>query len=295
MEELTEEEVYEEEEEIDFCDEEQIERGRVKIYEKIVLAQRKIEEAKRALQQLTHECFVANEELEAFNTKVEQNRVRDLSEQHLVDAPNFIPLLHPKSISELLFYSDSDDEFEVLGSPNFVTSPVPSPVLKLRCPSNHEDDDEIIAILEQAEDVPTVALIEPLTEKEGAIILSASDDESCVSSDSSDSSLNSLNKSFSALSIRQKKPRANIKRRGLGEVLEVGDKMIYKRDEKLTGTWNGRALVFNGEEYFKLSKLNRAHQSRLGRVHSLNVWDYYSIQRKNGEVEKSLDLFIIKE
>ena len=101
VEDLSEEEVYEEEEEIDFCDEEQIERGRVKIYEKIVLAQRKIEEAKRALQQLTHECFVANEELEAFNTKVEQNRVRDLSEQHLVDAPNFIPLLHPKSISEL--------------------------------------------------------------------------------------------------------------------------------------------------------------------------------------------------
>lgn len=246
-------------EDIDFQDEEQVKKGRLNIYQKILSAEQEYEETKKRLALLKHKCHTAHEELETFNLKVKTQPIsQELDLSFVTISSSVVAAPNSSSLCEELLPSIPSQPLEIELLPS----------IKVKKIKLEEKSSASVPQTPSQKD-KKIKIIEP--------------QQSLTSSISQTPS--------------QKRTKIQIQRKSLDEVLNNGDRLYLKMDNKLYAEWvDGELITQDGENSFKsLSQLLRYHvMTVLGKNSCGNAWTSYDLVREGTLNIEPLDpLFVI--
>ena len=264
-------EEYDTLEDINFQDEEQVKKGRLNIYQKILSAEQEYEETKKKLALLKHKCHTAHEELESFNLKVKTHppisQKLDLS--FVTISSSDVAVSNSSSLCEDLLPSIPSQPLQIELLPSIKVKKIKLEEKSSQMPSQKDKKSTASVPQTPSQKDKKIKIIEP--------------QQSLTSSISQTPS--------------QKRTKIQIQRKSLDEVLNNGDRLYLKMDNKLYAEWvDGELITQDGENSFKsLSQLLRHHvMTVLGKNSCGNAWTSYDLVREGTLNTEPLDpLFVI--
>lgn len=291
---------------IDFQDGVQVTKGRLKIYQKILSAEQEYEETKKRLTILKQNCQSAHEELDRYNSEV-------LSQSK---SQSFAFVTFPSSQSEL----KQDSQSKIIPETNSASvEPITQSGQELLCKEclNYYNTGSCCwrELPRPVETHPAVLIIPQtipqsvkISQPKANLLAKQQSKASPVAAKQQDPAwFHHLIPALDSKKLTQSKPKGKdvpqvaqsapshtpkIQRKPFGEVMNVGDKLYFKKTD-LSGTWNGSALLYEGNEYLSLSKLMIAHKTTLGITAAMNSWTSYKLQRKGTQKLEDLTIFEI--
>ena len=262
-------------EDIDFQDEEQVKKGRLNIYQKILSAEQEYEETKKKLALLKHKCHTLHEELETFNLKVKTQPIsQELDLSFVTISSSDVAVSNSSSLCDLQPTCE-----EIL--PSIPSQPLQIellPSIKVKKIKLEEKSSQ----MPYQKDKSSASVLQTPSQKDKKMKI-IEPQQSLTSSISQTPS--------------QKRTKIQIQRKSLDEVLNNGDRLYLKMDNKLYAEWvDGELITQDGENSFKsLSQLLRHHaMTVLGKNSCGNAWTSYDLVREGTLNTEPLDpLFVI--